>query len=93
MTIRATTPGVPINTPTGAHFHGYSDTNLLITELVSGVQFKKGPYSAEDGDFSAAGSANVNYVNSLDKPIASFSGGGQGWRCCMVRPGRPVKGD
>ena len=74
-----TIAGVPINTPTGAHFHGYSDTNLLITELVSGVQFKKGPYSAEDGDFSAAGSANVNYVNSLDKPIASFSGGGQGW--------------
>lgn len=71
--------GVPVNTPTGAHFHGYSDTNLLIPELVSGVQFKKGPYFAEDGDFSAAGSANVNYVNQLERPIASFSGGGQGW--------------
>ena len=71
--------GVPVNTPTGAHFHGYSDTNLLIPELVSGVQFKKGPYFAEDGDFSAAGSANVNYVNDLERPIVSFSAGGQGW--------------
>lgn len=74
-----TIAGLPVNTPTGAHFHGYSDTNLLIPELVSGLQFKKGPYFAEDGDFSAAGSANVSYVNTLDGPVVSLSGGGQGW--------------
>lgn len=71
--------GIPVNMPSQAHFHGYADTNLLIPELVSGVQYKKGPYFAEDGDFAAAGSANVNYVNQLDRPIASVSGGGQGW--------------
>ena len=69
--------GVPVNLPTQAHFHGYADTNILIPELVSGVQFKKGPCYAEDGDFSAAGSSNVNYVNQLDRPIVSISGGGQ----------------
>lgn len=74
-----TLAGLPINMPSQAHFHGYADTNLLIPELVSGVQYKKGPYFAEDGDFSAAGSANINYVNELDRPIASVSGGGQGW--------------
>ena len=74
-----TIAGVPVNTPTGAHFHGYSDTNLLIPELVSGVQFRKGPYFAEDGDFSAAGSANVNYVSVLERPLAAASAGGQGW--------------
>jgi hypothetical protein len=74
-----TIAGIPVNLPSQAHFHGYSDTNLLIPELVSGIQFKKGPYSAEDGDFSAAGSANVNYVNALDRPIATISVGGQGW--------------
>lgn len=72
--------GVPINLPTQAHFHGYADSNLLIPELVSGVQFRKGPYFAEDGDFSAAGSSNINYVNRLDRPVVSLSGGGQGWR-------------
>ena len=74
-----TLAGVPINMPSSAHFHGYSDTNLLIPELVSGVQYKKGPYFAEDGDFAAAGSANVNYVNALERPLVSISGGGQGW--------------
>jgi hypothetical protein len=35
-----TVAGVPVNMPTGAHAHGYSDLNFLIPELVSGVQFK-----------------------------------------------------
>jgi len=61
--------GVPVNTPTGAHAHGYSDISFLIRELVSGVQFKKGPYVADEGDFSAAGAANINYVNQLDRPV------------------------
>ena len=74
-----TIAGIPVNLPSQAHFHGYSDTNLLIPELVSGIQFKKGPYSAEDGDFSAAGSANVNYVSALDRPMATISVGNQGW--------------
>ena len=74
-----TLAGVPLNMPAGAHANGYLDANLIIPELVSGVQFKKGPYFAEDGDFSAAGSANINYVNVLDRPIVSLSAGGQGW--------------
>ena len=74
-----TLAGIPVNLPTKAHFHGYADSNLLIPELVSGVQFRKGPYSAEDGDFSAAGSSNINYVNRLERPLVSVGGGGQGW--------------
>jgi Carboxypeptidase regulatory-like domain/TonB-dependent Receptor Plug Domain len=31
-----TVAGVPVNTPTGAHAHGYADVNFLIPELVSG---------------------------------------------------------
>jgi hypothetical protein len=71
--------GVPVNTPTGAHAHGYSDLNFLIPELVSGVQFKKGPYFADEGDFSAAGAANINYVNRLERPLVQFSAGQDGW--------------
>ena len=74
-----TIAGTPINMPSHGHFHGYSDTNVLIPELVSGVQFKKGPYFAEDGDFSAAGSANVNYVNQLDGPLVTLTAGDQGF--------------
>ena len=74
-----TVAGVPVNTPTGAHAHGYADVSFLIPELVSGVQFKKGPYFADEGDFSAAGAANVNYVNRLERPVARVSAGNDGW--------------
>ncbi|MEO8257693.1 MAG: TonB-dependent receptor [Acidobacteriota bacterium] len=74
-----TVAGVPVNTPTGAHAHGYSDVSFLIPELVSGVQFKKGPYFADEGDFSAAGAASINYVNQLDRSIFRASGGNDGW--------------
>ena len=74
-----TVAGVPVNTPTGAHAHGYSDVSFLIPELVSGVQFKKGPYFADEGDFSAAGAANINYVNQLEHPIVRVSAGNNGW--------------
>ena len=74
-----TVAGVPVNTPTGAHAHGYADISFLIPELVSGVQYKKGPYYADEGDFSAAGAANINYVNQVDRPQASLTGGNFGW--------------
>lgn len=67
--------GTPINMPTHAHGQGYSDNNFLVPELISGVQYQKGTYSAEEGDFSAAGSINVNYLNVLDQRIAKVEGG------------------
>jgi len=74
-----TVAGIPVNMPTHAHAQGYADSNFLIPELVSGVQFRKGPYYAENGDFSSAGSANINYFNVLDRPIATFTGGSFGY--------------
>ena len=47
----------------------------MIPELVSGIQYRKGPYFVEDGDFTTAGSANVNYANFLDQTIARVDGG------------------
>src|SRR5437867_1639810 len=61
--------GMPVNMPTHAHGQGYTDLNFLIPELVTGVQFSKGPYYADQGDFATAGSSNVNYANLLDRPI------------------------
>ena len=65
--------------PTHGHGHGYSDLNFLIPELISGVQFSKGPYFADQGDFATAGAANINYTNSLARPIVRVGGGGQGF--------------
>ncbi|HEY1304031.1 MAG TPA: TonB-dependent receptor [Vicinamibacterales bacterium] len=71
--------GVPVNMPTHGHGQGWSDVNFLIPELVSGVQFRKGPYSADEGDFSTAGAANINYLNALERPLVQVTVGGLGY--------------
>jgi outer membrane receptor protein involved in Fe transport len=74
-----TIAGMPVNMPTHGHGQGYSDVNFMIPELVSGVQYEKGPYFADQGDFATAGSANINYVSVLDTPIVRVGGGDQGF--------------
>jgi outer membrane receptor protein involved in Fe transport len=70
-----TVAGMPVNMPTHGHGHGYSDLNFLIPELASSVQFSKGPYFAEHGDFATAGTANINYTNTLTRPLVRIGGG------------------
>ena len=79
-----TVAGLPVNMPTHGHGHGYSDLNFLIPELISGVQYSKGPYFADQGDFATAGAANINYTNSLARPIVRLGGGGQGFGRALV---------
>lgn len=76
--------GIPVNLPTHAHGQGYSDLNFLIPELVTGVQFSKGPYYADQGDFATAGSSNINYASTLDRPIVHVEGGGEGYGRALV---------
>jgi TonB dependent receptor/TonB-dependent Receptor Plug Domain len=76
--------GVPVNMPTNAHGQGYTDLNFVIPELISGIQYTKGTYSAEDGDFSSAGSARISYRDGLERPIASVSPGDEGYRRVLV---------
>jgi hypothetical protein len=49
--------GVPLNLRTHAHGQGYLDLNGIIPEVIETITYKKGPYSAELGDFSNAGGA------------------------------------
>lgn len=71
---------MPVNMPTHAHGQGYSDLNFLIPELVSRVAYKKGPYFAEEGDFSSAGAADIDYYTKMPKGIASVGAGSNGYR-------------
>ena len=84
--------GVPVNMPTHGHGQGYSDNNFLIPELISGVQYQKGTYSAEEGDFSAAGSINVNYLNVLDRPLARLTAGPGRFGRALFAGSSPVGG-
>lgn len=85
-----TVNGVPVNMPTHAHGQGYSDLNILIPELVNRVAYRKGPYFASEGDFSSAGSANIVYKTSLEKPIADFTIGQHGYMRGVVAGSREV---
>lgn len=72
--------GVPVNLPTHGHGHGYTDLYFLIPELVDVVQYRKGPYYAEEGDFSAAGSARIRTVRKLPAPLGLAEVGSHGYR-------------
>ena len=66
--------GVPINMRSHGHGQGYLDFNFLIPEAVERVDFRKGPYFADVGDFSAAGTAAFKTVDSL-RPFAEVQVG------------------
>ncbi len=70
---------VPVNMPSHAHGQGYSDLNYLIPELVEQVDYKKGPYYADVGDFGSAGAFNIHYYDTLPSGFARVEGGQYGY--------------
>ena len=82
--------GLPVNMPTNAHGQGYTDLNFLIPELVERIDYRKGPYFAEDGDFSSAGSARIRYRDALDHGILDLAGGSNGYRRLLLAGSTPL---
>ncbi|WP_334495110.1 TonB-dependent receptor [Bradyrhizobium sp. AZCC 1678] len=72
--------GMPVNMPTHGHGQGYADINFLIPELIQSVNVRKGPYYADVGDFSSAGSVAIDYLNKLPKNLAEVTFGSFGHR-------------
>lgn len=66
--------GMPINRPTNAHGQGYSDQNFIITDLLAGLDYTKGPYSASVGDFGAVGSARMRMLDTLPTTLSAGVG-------------------
>lgn len=73
--IQLTVDGMPVNMVSHAHGQGYADLHFVIPELVQGVDFKKGPYNAEKGNFMTAGWANFRTRNALDRSFVKLEGG------------------
>ena len=72
--------GIPVNMPTHAHGQGYTDLNFLLPELVQRIEYRKGPYFAQSGDFASAGAADIVYVRQLDQPFGQITLGERGYR-------------
>lgn len=67
--------GAPLNLPSHVHSQGYTDVNFLIPELIKRVDYGKGPYYPEVGDFSAVGFAGISTYTTLPYNFAKLEGG------------------
>ncbi|MGV8713450.1 MAG: TonB-dependent receptor plug domain-containing protein, partial [Nitrosomonas sp.] len=67
--VRITVDGMLVNQRSHGHGQGWADTNFLIPELLGNLQYLKGPYYANQGDFSSAGAVSLSYVDKLPQGI------------------------
>lgn len=72
--------GVPVNLPTHGHGQGYLDLNFIIPELIERIDYRKGVYAAQDGDFASAGQAEIRTVRELDRPFVQLTMGENDYR-------------
>jgi outer membrane receptor protein involved in Fe transport len=72
--------GMPWNFRTHGHGQGYLDVNGLIPEVVNRIEYRKGPYRADIGDFALAGASFMSTIDRLDAPFISVEGGQFDWR-------------
>jgi len=70
---------MPLNLPTHAHGEGYSDMNTVIPEFVQRVNYEKGPYYADVGDFGSAGNAHLDFYKTLPQDFVTLEGGMYGY--------------
>ncbi|WP_396191237.1 TonB-dependent receptor [Flavobacterium sp.] len=58
--------GMPVNMVSHAHGQGYADLHFLMPELIQKVEFNKGGYSAEKGNFATSGWASFKTKDILE---------------------------
>lgn len=90
--LRTTVDGMLVNQRTHSHGQGWTDLNFLIGELTTELEYRKGPYYAEQGDFASAGAVSVRYANKLQKGVASIGIGQNGYRRALIADS-PVVGN
>ena len=58
--------GTPVNMASHAHGQGYADLHFLIPESIGQVEFAKGTYAADRGNFATAGHVDFRTRNRVD---------------------------
>jgi len=62
---------VPLNFRTHGHGQGYLDLNGVIPETIERIDYRKGPYRADIGDFALAGASFMESVSQYDTPFVT----------------------
>ena len=67
--------GLPVNLPSHAHGQGYADLHFLIPETIDNIDFGKGPYYANKGNFNTAGYIDLNIKDKIDNSSITIENG------------------
>jgi len=73
--ISLTVDGLPVNMVSHAHGQGYADLHFLIPETIEKIDFGKGPYYENKGNFNTAGYVNFITKQKLEKNTLKFEAG------------------
>ena len=63
--------GMPVNMVSHAHGQGYADLHFVIPETIEKIDFGKGTYYANKGDFATAGYVGFQTKEGIDKNVIS----------------------
>ena len=67
--------GMTVNMVSHAHGQGYADLHFIIPETIENLDFGKGPFYAEQGNFATAGYVDLNLKKELDNSTVSIEHG------------------
>lgn len=65
---------MPVNEPTHAHGQGYTDIHFFLPELAAGLDYTKGPFYPNIGDFGALGSAHIALADEIQDQMSVSAG-------------------
>ena len=82
--------GVPLNMRTHGHGQGYLDLNFIVPELIGQLDFAKGPYRADTGDFATAGAGRFTTVDRVDRPFVKAEIGTSGFYRAVAAGSAPL---
>ena len=76
--------GMPVNLPSHGHGQGYTDINFIIPELIESLDYRKGPYHVQQGNFASAGSVNLHSRTQLEHNLAKLTLGEFGYQRLLL---------
>ena len=72
--------GFPLNLRSHGHGQGYLDVNGLLPESVDRIDYRKGTYRADVGDFSVAAASFITTIDRFDESFLAMEGGEYSWQ-------------
>ncbi len=67
--------GMPVNMVSHAHGQGYADMHFIIPETIESIDFGKGPYYANKGNFNTAGYIGLQTKETISDNLISLEAG------------------